>query len=418
MLNVTRTDTIIKPDATRVLLRPFNLGNPERVRKVFERVIALTDDMARKQLEATLHGFKTRHHSLEQRFRERFNQISQDVEITPERLSGLDATRQLLLGAYFSLEYAVESAALFNPSMVWHPDQTGVPAGSKRFVVSLRATGEGHISSIVFRSGVVDQYSNVAMDATSRFASSPTVATASDDESSTTVLFRADSQLSERVIFPALPEESNGIEDARFVQLENDSYYATYTAYDGHRIRLRLLQTEDFISFRIYNLHGREVQNKGMALFPRKIDGRFAMLSRQDNENLFIMFSDDLKRWDEKRLQLEPALPWEFIQLGNCGSPIETDAGWLVLTHGVGPVRKYTMGAILLDPDEPTRVIGRLQEPLLIANETEREGYVPNVVYSCGSQIHNGRLIIPYAMSDYASSFATVDLAELLGQLR
>lgn len=309
----------------------------------------------------------------------------------------------------------------FEPSQEG-PNQSGLPEGSRRFILSLRATGEGHISSITFRTGVVDTANNITIDPPARFVTLPdTIHHPSPAQSDYEAVFTPEQQLSERVIFPSAPSEANGIEDARFVQFHNDdgsvTYYATYTAYDGKAVQPKLLQTADFLHFKISTLDGPAVQNKGMAFFPRKISGLYAMLSRQDNENIFLMFSDHVHSWHNKEVIIEPQYTWEFVQLGNCGSPIETEAGWLVLSHGVGPVRKYAISAFLLDLNDPTRVIGRLQEPLLTPNENEREGYVPNVVYSCGGLVHGGELIIPYAMSDYCSSFATVDLNALLDEL-
>jgi predicted GH43/DUF377 family glycosyl hydrolase len=229
------------------------------------------------------------------------------------------------------------------------------------------------------------------------------------------------SDISERVIFPYSPAETNGIEDARFVRFVDDdgrpTYCATFTAFDGSVVLPQFVETDDFVRFRVSTLNGPAVANKGMALFPRKIGGSYAMLSRQDGENIFYMESDLLHFWHARRLIIKPTEAWEFVQVGNCGSPIEIEAGWLVLTHGVGPMRKYSIGAVLLDRDDPARVIGRLREPLLSPTENERAGYVPNVVYSCGAVIHAGRLVIPYSMSDFVTSFATVDLGELLRAL-
>ena len=393
--------------------------------------------------------------------------------------------RQLLIGAYFSQEYALESAALFNPSIVWHPDQSGLQAGSQRFVLSLRATGEGHISSITFRSGVVDAQCKITVDEPTRLVTTPDVVADSKYEKN---LFRrklvelgltndftehaiaqlsakftleelegslqrtlrenrahADSldplvksiitlaksnyeikylpehNLTERLIFPFGPTESNGIEDARFVEFHNEDgttrYYATYSAYDGRLVLPQLLETDDFLNFKMHTLNGPAVADKGLALFPRKINGHYAMLSRQDGENLYLMYSDMLHFWYSKQVLLRPTFSWEFVQVGNCGSPIETDAGWLILSHGVGPMRKYSIGAFLVDLDDPSRLIGRLKHPLLTPNEDEREGYVPNVVYSCGAVVHNDHLILPYAMSDYATTFGTIPLNELLSAI-
>nr|NIV11991.1 glycosidase [Fodinibius sp.] len=282
----------------------------------------------------------------------------------------------------------------------------------------LRATGEGHISSITFRSGIINSEGNISLDDPISFVSTPEI---KQHHSDYEAIFKPDQSLSERILFPSADIECNGIEDARFVEFRNENdnitYYATYTAYDGKRIYLRLLETTDFLHFRMDTIQGPAAQNKGFALFPRKIDGHYAMLSRQDDENNYLMFSDQLLFWDSKQSILEPQFPWEFVKLGNCGSPIETEAGWLVLSHAIGPMRKYVISAFLLDLHDPLHVIGRLQEPLISPNENEREGYVPNVVYSCGSQIYGRNLIIPFAMSDYISSFAIVDLDELLNEL-
>ena len=401
---------------------------------------------------------------------------------TREKLS---QERQLLLGAYFTHEYSLEAAALFNPSIVPHPDQSDLPPGGLRFILSLRATGEGHISSITFRTGLLGARGHISINAPTRYCLEPEQVpnaayenglferklqelglvgdfsrqvlqelgssfTLDDLRASLTrtaqqfrardqqtgavsrkilmlaqsnyeVQFSPDSRLSERVLFPVTPSQSNGIEDARFVRFQHEdgtqTYYATYTAYDGKMILPQFIETQDFLHFKFITLNGPAVQNKGMALFPRKVNGHYAMLGRQDYENIYVMFSDHLHFWHETQLILKPVFPWEFIQLGNCGSPIETDAGWLVLSHGVGPMRKYCIGAFLLDRDDPTKVIGRLRGPLLKPNENEREGYVPNVVYSCGSLLHGRQLVIPYAMSDYATTFATLSLDEVLSAM-
>jgi predicted GH43/DUF377 family glycosyl hydrolase len=390
-----------------------------------------------------------------------------------------------LIGALFSGEYALESAALFNPSIVPHPDQDGMPEGALRFIMSLRATGEGHISSIEFRTGLINAEGGIRLDSVSRYVTVPELdpnpnykktpfllklhEMGFDNGASADVLepleetftrsdlfqsvlrvrretlpitqgltntlsciqWLADSNyemhfspklaMSERIIFPVSANESNGIEDARFVRFTDDdgtiTYFATYTAYNGHAILPQLIETRDFLNFRVLTLNGADVQNKGMALFPRRIDGRYVMLSRQDDENLFIMYSDNSHYWSDPKLIMHPAEIWESVKIGNCGSPIETDAGWLVITHGVGPMRKYCIGAALLDLNDPTQVLGRLREPLVAPEGNGREGYVPNVVYSCGSLIHGDDLILPYAMSDRATAFVSVSVAELLTQL-
>lgn len=481
-MELKRTDIILKPNNARVLFRPFEPADRSRAVRIVARVMAMSDDEVERVLEVVLSEFHGRHQRLRQFFFMRFEHLREFL-LTDAPVS---ETRQQLLGAYFTQEYALESAALFNPSIVWHPDQSGLPEGSKRFILSLRAVGEGHISSITFRSGVIDAGHAILLDRPTRFVTAPEpipsarydkalfsrklvelgvgdgfadfiLATLEDHftlgelnqavatvrrqhrqrstefetvasgilalaKSNYETSFSPDQSLSERAIFPYSPTELNGIEDARFVQFHDDdgwtSYYATYTAFDGKVVLPQLLETDDFSHFRISTLNGPEVKNKGLALFPRKIDGSYAMLSRQDGENMYIMFSDMLHFWYTKQLLMKPTFPWEYVQIGNCGSPIETEAGWLVLTHGVGAMRKYSMGAILLDLKDPTRVIGRLCEPLLAPNETEREGYVPNVIYSCGGVVHNGELIIPYAMSDYASTFATVTLNEVLDRMQ
>ena len=334
----------------------------------------------------------------------------------------LNKTQRCLIGAYFLHEYSFEASALFNPSIVRHPDQSGAPAGGCRFILSLRAVGEGHISSLTFRSGSIVADGSVTVDPTARLASVPRIVTRTRGESGddVEVIFRATDDLSERVIFPITDSQSNGIEDARFVGFAHEDrsvFYATYTAYSGRAIRSELLETTDFISFRMTPLSGDAARNKGMALFPRKIDGRYAMIARQDNENLYLVYSDDLYTWNGGRAILKPEFPWEFVQIGSCGSPIELDEGWLLLTHGVGPVRKYSIGAVLLDKADPSIVLARSREPLVRPEPAEREGYVPNVVYTCGAIRHRDLIVLPYAVSDTFSNFATIRIADLLRSL-
>jgi predicted GH43/DUF377 family glycosyl hydrolase len=477
-INVKRSKITLLPDRRRVLVRPFNVSTDERAIKICTRVLVLPEEEVKALLQQVLVEFDDRHLKIKDFLKRRFAQVRGwlpgDQKLSEER--------EMLIGACFSHEYSFEAAALFNPSMVPHPDQSGLPPGSLRFILSLRATGEGHISSITFRGGVVDARGGVAVNEPTRHNLEPSQApnasyekflferklkelgligdtsrqvlqglgdtftltdlraslglaekelNARDQETESTarkiltlaqsnyeVQFGPETHVSERVLFPATPSQSNGIEDARFVRFTNDDgtqvYYATYTAYDGRLILPQFIETNDFLHFRFVTLNGPAVQNKGMALFPRKINGRYAMLGRQDYENIYLMFSDHLHFWHTTQVLIKPAFPWEFIQMGNCGSPIETEAGWLVISHGVGPMRKYCLGAFLLDKDDPSKVIGRLREPLIQPDETEREGYVPNVVYSCGSLLHNGLLVIPYALSDYAATFATVPLEEVL----
>lgn len=423
---VRRTSILIKPDPRRVLLRPFYPSSDAHARRVLDRVLQLSDAEIDSCIERLSAEFEGRHQEPRDFVAQRIEQLRSKLGIEQP----LGEARALVLVSCFTQEYACESTALFNPSMVWHPDQAGLQTEERRFLLSLRAIGEGHVSSIAFRSGVVDAHGGIALEPTHRWvrAGQPVEVRRGDDcdEYGPTppdyeVLYSGNGPLSERILFPSSVREKNGMEDARFVRLRDDNdvgcYYATYTAYDGNNTAPQLLATDDFRRFRIHTLYGRAASNKGLALFPRKIGGRYAMLGRQDHENVSLMFSNSLFHWDHSQPLLQPQFPWELIQLGNCGSPIETDVGWLVLTHGVGAMRKYCIGAALLDRDDPSRVIGRLPEPLLSAENDERNGYVPNVVYSCGALAHGNLLIIPYAMSDYASSIATVDLGELLAAL-
>ena len=481
-INIHRTKITLHPDCKRVLLRPFHFMTGQRASEICAHVMDLSEDEADRLLGQLWVEFGGRHKDIREFFRRRFE------EVRPYLLSdqALSEERSLLIGGYFTHEYSFEAAALFNPSIVPHPDQSHLAAGAQRFVLSLRATGEGHISSITFRAGVVDVNGNVVIDPPTRYSLGPSqVPDASIEkplferklrelnligafsrevlklhgetftleelrtsvsvvarelkahdletekvakktltlaQSCFEVQFDADSCLSERVLFPVTLAQSHGIEDARFVLFRDDdgtrTYYATYTAYDGKEIQPEFLETRDFLHFKFTTLHGPAVRNKGMALFPRKINGLYVMLGRQDYENLYLMFSDHPHFWRTKKLILGPKFPWEFIQMGNCGSPIETDRGWLVLSHGVGPMRKYCIGAFLLDRDDPAKVIARLRDPLIVPNADEREGYVPNVVYSCGSLLHGGQLIIPYGTSDHATTFATVPLDEVLAAMQ
>jgi predicted GH43/DUF377 family glycosyl hydrolase len=413
-IEIKRLDAILKADIKRVLLRPFNPTTEERSQKIIKRVLSLSANQVELDYDQILNDFKHRHRDVELFFMKRY----QDNTDFVDKIKRLSEKQKLLIGAYFTLEYSLEAASLFNPSMVWHPDQTSLPRGSQRFIISLRATGEGHISSIEFRSGVVNPDHTVAIDKSASWVTNPSC---KPEKNGYQAVFSKDYPLSERVLFPYLPEEINGVEDLRLVcfisENKKKTYYGTYTAYDGRKIYTMLLETSDFLTFSIRKLLGNQIQNKGLALFPRKIKSDYVMLSRQDNENNYIMFSDRLDRWDKKSLLMEPRYPWEFFQIGNCGSPLETDEGWLVLAHGVDPMRKYVISAFLLDLNDPTRIIGRLKKNLLMANEKEREGYVPNVVYTCGGQIYNNSLVFPYAMSDYACGFAQVSLDSLLNEL-
>lgn len=483
-VDVRRTPTLLGPDRSRVLLRPFHPGSRKRAERVIARIMAIPEPRVGPLLDEVMAEFFARHRQISRLLMDRFEKIR--YLLTPG--DEISEQRQLLIGSYFVAEFSLESAALFNPSIVPHPDQSDVPDGALRFILSLRATGEGHISSITFRTGMIHADRRIEVTRPTGLLTEPRqipnpcyekalferklfeVGFATDftrrvmgrlddvfglqvlrsgldeelkqsresDEEKThqttaegiwmlaksnyEVQFEPDQNLSERIIFPATPSQRNGIEDARFVYFQNDdgthAYYATYTAFDGKLVLPELVATCDFLHFRFATLNGPAAQNKGMALFPRKINGKYAMLSRQDNENIYVMFSNNIHFWNEAKLVLKPKFPWELIQLGNCGSPIETDAGWLVLSHGVGPMRKYCIGAFLLDRDNPAKVIGRLRQPLLKPNQNEREGYVPNVVYTCGAMLHDGELIVPYGLADYATSFATVPLDQVLAAMQ
>jgi predicted GH43/DUF377 family glycosyl hydrolase len=414
----------LRPDPARVVVRPFkpateprdlNPTDKTRANHIVERVLRLDDEAAARQLTEVLENFEGRHRNLLEIFEAR----AAEMEEALEPHAAPNKTQRCLIGAYFMHEYSFEASALFNPSIVRHPDQSGAPNKGCRFILSLRSVGEGHISSLTFRSGTISADGSVSVDPTARLATVPRISSrtrrASGDDIE--VAFRGAEDLSERVIFPVTDAQSNGIEDARFVEFASagkTTFYATYTAYSGRAIRSELLETTDFISFRMTPLSGSAARNKGMALFPRRIDGRYAMIARQDNENLYIVYSDDLYTWDGGRAILQPKYPWEFVQIGSCGSPIELDEGWLLLTHGVGPVRKYSIGAVLLDKSDPSKVIARAREPLVRPEPHEREGYVPNVVYTCGAMRHRDLIILPYAVSDTFSNFATIRIPDLM----
>ena len=420
---IQRQDLILQPDPSRVVVRAFkpateprdlNPTDKSRANHIVERVIGLSEEAAARQLADVLESFGGRHRNLLARFESRCAEMEDafTAHIT------FSEVQRRLVGAYFLHEYSFEAAALFNPSIVPHPDQSGLSAGELRFVLSLRGVGEGHISSLTFRTGIVDVDGIVAVDAAPRLAAIPHVH--SRDGDVVDILFDDAEQLSERVIFPVTESQSNGIEDARFVKFEGNgaTYYATYTAYSGRAIRSELIETNDFQSFRMRPLTGNAAHNKGMALFPRKIGGRYAMLGRQDNENLYLMFSDDLYCWNGGERILRPEHPWEFVQIGNCGSPIEIDEGWVLFTHGVGAVRKYSIGATLLDKNDPSKILARTEEPLIRPEPSQREGYVPNVVYTCGAMRHGDMIVLPYAVSDTYSNFSAVKISDLVAQMR
>ena len=421
---LNRQALYLRPDPARVIVRPFkpateprdlNPTDKTRANHIVERVLNLDAKEAAHQLADVLENFEGRHRNLLETFELRADEMEEALASH----STFSKVQRQLIGAYFLNEYSFEASALFNPSIIRHPDQSGTPAGSLRFILSLRAVGEGHVSSLTFRAGLIAADGSISVEPTVRLASSPRVRHLipgpMGDE--VEVVFEPEQDISERVIFPVTESQSHGIEDARFVEFIDEgktTYYATYTAYKGTAIRSELIETRDFLSFRMSPLHGAAARNKGMALFPRKLDGKYAMIARQDNENLYLIYSDDLYRWEGGQAILKPQFPWEFVQIGNCGSPIELEEGWLLLTHGVGPVRKYSIGAALLDKRDPSKVLARSREPLLRPEPSEREGYVPNVVYTCGALAHRDQIILPYAVSDTSSHFATMRISTLL----
>jgi predicted GH43/DUF377 family glycosyl hydrolase len=485
-VTVNRKDIKFNPDATRVIAR-FLYNSDERSKNIIRNVLAMPDSEVNIALRQVLRGYSRRHRNISMIFETHFSKLSNlfdELEIKPGKVN---QSRKALIGSYFTMEYSIESTAFFNPSIVEDPDQSELGPDEKRVIFSFRATGEGHISSIVFRSAIIDKNNNLIIEPVGKMLAeaarikrhiynkksfinkldemrdfdnkiSPVFVLEKLGDSFTygelkkaleetrkthrlsakkilfinqmmwlakshyELEFSIDSAISERVIFPTSETEKNGIEDARFVKFTEDNdeitYYATYTAYDGITILPKLLSTKDFYNFKALPIHGEIARNKGMALFPKKIKGKYAMLCRIDGANNYIAYSDNINIWREAKLIQKPKYPWELIQVGNCGSPIETEEGWLVITHGVGPMREYVLGASLYELDNPEKKIGRLKTPLLAPNAEEREGYVPNVVYSCGSIIHNGSLIIPYAMSDYASTYASINLNELLNELK
>ena len=483
---VNRKNIKFRPDASRIMAR-FFYTDEERAKNTIGSVLEMSENEVSFILSPILRDYSLRHRNISKIFEKHFNKIAHlftGLNVDPEKL---ELSRKILIGSYFTMEYSIEAAAFFNPSITEHPDQSETGPDEHRVILSFRATGEGHISSIVFRTGVIDKKNNLSIEPVGKMLEEAehirrhiyekelfksqleemkdfqTIVPyefildrlndtftyeelqecikearkshhlTADTETQLNQIewlasshyelhFSLDTNISERVIFPVSANEKNGIEDARFVKFTDDNmettYYATYTAYDGTTILPKMLDTKDFYHFRILPLHGEIARNKGMALFPRKVNGKYGMLCRLDGFNNYIAFSNNITVWNEAKLLQRPKFPWEFIQIGNCGSPIETPEGWLVITHGVGPMREYVLGASLFDLNNPDQEIGRLKTPLLMPNKEEREGYVPNVVYSCGSMIHNNDLIIPYAMSDYASTYATVNLRDLLNELK
>lgn len=417
MLSVSKIDKKFMPDNSRVIVKPYIPADEERILRIINSVLSLDEKRVDCVLEKVVENFGTRHLHFWDSLENTYNEIKKYL---PENIE-LSNNRKMLLSTYFSCEYSIQGAAFFNPSIVAHPIQENVPEGGLRFILSFRAVGEGHISSIEFRSGIIDKNLNFTFDPVSKYAQRGIVSNKKLYDSNYEISFKPNQDLSEKIIFPASKNESNGIEDARFVRFVDDdgsvTYYATYTAYNGRNILPQLIETKDFAAFKMMTLGGGSAKNKGMALFPRKINGKYMMVSRTDGETLYLMTSDNMHFWHNAQLLKKPENEWELMQIGNCGSPIETEHGWLLLTHGVGPMREYSIGAILLDIEKPNKIIGNMRIPLLTCNQDEREGYVPNVVYSCGSIIHNDNLIIPYAMSDTCSGIATIPTSELFKHL-
>lgn len=480
-LKVRRLPVTFSSNIRRVITRFFDPGGEARIRNVVERVRGLSGGQVDRLLEDVFLKFQHRHSSIASVLEENYRTAMRMIALSED----FSHNRRLLIGSFLTAEYSIESAALFNPSIVAHHNQSNLPAGAVRFIMSLRATGEGHVSSIVFRTGVIRSDHTIQIDPPSRFTRPVRVVPdkrydkllfrrklkdigVGDDVASLVLDRLSDSftyshlehaivearaaaaemlppedafhdirwlarsnyhlelsreaEASEVVIFPQTSNESHGIEDLRMVRFVDDdgavTYYGTCSAFDGYRVLPQLIETSDFLSIGVHTINGARAQNKGMAIFPRRIGGHYVMCSRIDGENLYIMMSDIVHFWETAELLQTPRNPWEFVQIGNCGSPLETAEGWLLLTHGVGPMRTYCIGAMLLDLDDPLKVIGHLKEPLIVPTERERDGYVPNVAYSCGAMIHNGYLYIPFATSDMITRFGMVSLDALLNQLR
>lgn len=425
-IGITHLPIVLRSDATRVVLRPFtpsdDPGTPgiSRAQTLADRVLALPTAKLDAALALVIASLTDRHRNIEAVLLRRYHEVS-GAMIAAERMN---RQQQLLIGAYFTEEYSFEAAALFNPGIVAHPDQRDVAPGAVRFVLSLRGVGEGHISSITFRTGIIDSEDVITLDPASVQAISPGITPlpgGNEDETGVSLSCEQGRDLSEIVIFPITMHQSHGIEDLRLTRFVDDDgtagYLGTYTAFGGTNVREELLQTRDFETFQLCPLHGSAALDKGMALFPRRLNGRYTALARIDHENIAVLQSDDLLLWDGGTRILSPQHLWEFVQLGTCGCPIELDEGWLVLYHGVGPVRNYCIGACLLDGSDPTKVLRRLAGPLLRPSVLERDGYVPNVVYSCGAMVNHRTLVLPYSVADSFTTFATLSVNDLLAAM-
>lgn len=411
---------VIRPYTPAEDLQRYEIRDHPRAQRIADRVLALDESVARTELNRLLRSLSSRHRDVAEVFLKRYHEVN-GLMICPCQVSH---ERAMLIGAHFCSEYTFEAAALFNPSIVAHPDQSGVAEGAIRFILSLRGVGEGHVSSVTFRTGVCGPDGMVTVDpASPRPIVLQTEITAGDsaNESSVRITCDGSHDLSEVVIFPTTPSQRQGIEDMRLVRFVDDdgsvTYLGTYTAFNGQSVRQELLRTPDFRTYDLLPLRGDATDSKGMALFPRRIGGRYASIARQDNENIWFLTSHDLQDWSGGVKTVTPRWPWEFVQIGNCGSPIEIDEGWLLITHGVGPLRKYSIGACLLDRNDPSKLLARVTRPLLRPEAAEHEGYVPNVMYSCGSMVHNRTLLLPYAVADSFTTFATIPVDQLLSAM-
>lgn len=423
---LTHLDVILRPDPSRTVVRPFSPDYPSgfaveghpRAQVIVDRILALDHKELCRQYEGVTERLNEHHRDVDAMLLRRYDEIAKQLHDA----DGINEEQRKLIGAYFSEEYSFEAAALFNPSAVIASNQEGVPEGSIRFAMALRGIGEGHVSSVTFRTGIWTPGGALVVDKPSAVAVPPIIAEQDAQDGQTVHLSaRGSENLSETVLFPVLPSQRQGIEDLRLVRFQQDdgehTYYGTYTAFNGMDARSELFVGRDFRTFDMRPLEGSAAQAKGMALFPRKVNGQYLMLGRQDSESIWLLRSDSLYRWDGGDKLISPKYPWEFVQMGNCGSPIEIDEGWLVLTHGVGTVRNYCMGACLLDKDDPSKVLARTPRPLLAPSPKERDGYVPNVVYSCGGLVHGRQLLLPYGVADNFSSFATCAVDDLLGAM-
>ncbi len=420
MPKLHHTPIRLTPDASRVVIRPFHLGpaGSARAARIVAAVMQMDSRTCQAELALVNRDFETRHWQTRSIYLDRYRHIKAELGLNGR----LREQQQELIGAYFCHEYSYAAAALMNPSVVPHPDQSGLTAGHVRIAMSLRAVGEGHISSIAFREGILGPDGRLDLMPEPPFAMSAQMNDPPPAGGPVTAIRHPEASLSGTVIFPFTAQQRNGLEDLRLVRFADDNgditYYGTYTAYSGSAIASEMMVTKDFRTFDLKPMGGPAARNKGMGLFPRKVNGKYAMIGRQDGENLFYMTSDDLLTWGEGEFLMGPKYPWELVQIGNCGAPIEIDEGWLLLTHGVGAMRKYAIGAVLLDKDDPTKIIGRLEGPLISPADEDREGYVPNVVYSCGGMAHGERLFLPYGVADSSVAFAWVDIDELLAEMR